>query len=62
VGWRTDGTGRYPDAQPPTEWSAQSNVVWKTPLPKPSNATPILVGDRLFAAPVLDPGAHGRSA
>lgn len=25
VGWRTDGPGRYPDAAPPLEWSANNN-------------------------------------
>ncbi len=48
VGWRTDGTGRYPDAEPPVKWSAETNVVWKTPMPSWSNATPIIVGDKLF--------------
>ena len=24
VGWRTDGTGRYPNANPPTKWSITS--------------------------------------
>ena len=48
VGWRTDGTGRYPDADPPITWSAQENVVWKTPMPDWSNATPVVVGDRIF--------------
>ena len=31
VGWRTDGLGKYPSAEPPTEWSAERNVVWATP-------------------------------
>ena len=48
VGWRTDGTGRYPDATPPIKWSPTSNVVWRTPMPDWSNATPVIVGDRLF--------------
>lgn len=48
IGWRTDGTGKYPDAVPPVEWSAQTNVVWKTPMPSWSNATPIIVGERIF--------------
>jgi hypothetical protein len=48
VGWRGDGTGVYPDAQPPAKWSATENVLWKTPLPGKSNASPILVGDRIF--------------
>jgi outer membrane protein assembly factor BamB len=48
VGWRGDGKGVYPDAQPPVKWSATENVLWKTPLPRKSNASPILVGDRIF--------------
>jgi len=48
VGWRTDGTGKYPDAKPLTSWSATENVIWKTPMPAWGNATPILVGDRIF--------------
>ena len=48
AGWRRDGTGVYPDAQPPVKWSATENVLWKTPLPGKSNASPILVGDRIF--------------
>jgi outer membrane protein assembly factor BamB len=48
VGWRGDGTGRYPDAQPVTQWAKDKAVLWSTPLPSWSNASPILVGDRLF--------------
>lgn len=48
VGWRTDWTGRYPDAKPPVTWGRDSNVVWKTKMPDWSNATPVPVGDRLL--------------
>ena len=48
VGWRTDGTGKYPAARPPTKWSAKTNIVWKTPMPAWGNATPIIVGNKLF--------------
>jgi outer membrane protein assembly factor BamB len=48
VGWRTDGTGSYADADPPQAWGVASNVVWKTALPDWSNATPVPVGDRVF--------------
>ena len=48
VGWRTDGTGEYPDAKPVTTFSAAENVVWKTPLPSTSNATPVITGNRIF--------------
>lgn len=48
IGWRTDGTGTYPDASPPTKWSKTKNVVWSARMPARSNAQPIIVGDRLF--------------
>jgi outer membrane protein assembly factor BamB len=47
LGFRTDGTGRYPDATPPLHWSPDKNVVWKIDLPK-SNAIPVILGQRLF--------------
>jgi outer membrane protein assembly factor BamB len=48
IGWRTDGTGRYPKAQPPLEWSATKNVVWCTPMPGKGVNIPVLLGQRLF--------------
>jgi len=48
MGWRNDGTGRFPDADPPTVWGKDKNVVWSTAMPGWSNATPVLVGDRIF--------------
>ena len=48
VGWRTDGTGRYPDATPAIQWSGTRNVAWATPMPSWSNSTPVITGDRLF--------------
>ncbi|MDY7010370.1 MAG: PQQ-binding-like beta-propeller repeat protein, partial [Planctomycetota bacterium] len=48
VGWRNDGTGKYPAAVPPTKWSADANVVWKTPMPSWGNATSVIVGNKLF--------------
>lgn len=48
VGWRTDGTGRYANATPPPTWGPTTNVIWSTALPSWSNATPTLVGDRIF--------------
>lgn len=47
IGFRTDGTGRYLAADPPTEWGPDKNVVWKIPLTQ-SNAIPVILGDRLF--------------
>jgi hypothetical protein len=48
IGFRGDGTGSFPDANPPVKWSATENVVWKTPMPKRCNGSPIVVGDRVF--------------
>jgi len=47
-GWRGNGTGLFPDATPPVTWSPESNIVWKTALPKWSNASPAIGGDRIF--------------
>jgi len=46
-GFRTDGTGRYPNAEPPLHWAPDKNVVWKIDLP-PSNAIPVILEQRLF--------------
>lgn len=32
----------------PTTWSATENVVWRTPLPGPAGATPVVWNDRIF--------------
>lgn len=48
AGWRTDGTGRYPDATPPMEWATNKNVRWATPLAAWGNATPVIAGKKLF--------------
>ncbi len=48
MGFRTDGTGEYPNADPVTSWSAEENIVWVTPMPAASNSLPVIVGDRLF--------------
>ena len=52
-GWRGDATGRYPDATPPTEWSREDKVVWKTPMPGRSYGSPVVIGERVFV--VSDP-------
>src|ERR1700736_6338965 len=48
IGWRTDGTGSYPKAQPPLEWSTTKNVGWCTPMPGYGVSQPVLLGNRLF--------------
>lgn len=48
LGWRTDGTGSYPAAQPPLKWSVKENVLWSVPTPARSNATPVLVDGKVL--------------
>ncbi len=49
VGWRGDGTGRYPDASPVRAWDLKegTNVLWRVPLPW-ANCTPVVAGERVF--------------
>jgi outer membrane protein assembly factor BamB len=47
--WRganRDGVSTEKDL--PTTWSAESNVVWKYPLPAAAGATPVISKDRIF--------------
>ena len=52
LGWRCDGTGIFPDTNPPTEWTpAGRNIRWKTKFDDPypwGNAQPVVVGKRLI--------------
>ena len=48
IGWRTDGSGNYPKAQPPLEWSSTKNVVWRTPMPGYGVSHPVPLGHRVF--------------
>ena len=52
TGWRGFRNAMYPDATPPTQWGTETNVKWTTPIDKPTeawgNASPIVVGDRIF--------------
>jgi outer membrane protein assembly factor BamB len=34
----------------PTTWSKSQNVLWRTPLPGPAGATPVIWGDRIFVS------------
>lgn len=48
IGWRGDGTGTYPKANPPTEWGLDKNVAWKIAMPSFSVGTPVIVVDKIF--------------
>ena len=43
-----DGAINAPAEKYPTEWSADKNIAWRTPLDAPGNSSPIVHGDRLF--------------
>jgi outer membrane protein assembly factor BamB len=46
-GWRRDGTGLYPDANPPTQWDEKKNVKWKA-MVGGSHSAPVIVGEKVF--------------
>ena len=47
--WRGPlGTGVAFEKQLPTQWGAEQNVRWKTPLPERGNSTPVIWGKRVF--------------
>jgi outer membrane protein assembly factor BamB len=47
--WRgLQGDGTTPESKLPLRWSADKNILWKTPLPEPGNSTPIVSGKRVF--------------
>jgi outer membrane protein assembly factor BamB len=48
TGWRGDGTGQFPQAKPLSAWGPEKGVLWQTPLPAKSNASPVLAGGRLI--------------
>src|SRR5208282_4649963 len=48
IGWRTDGTGRYPKTQPPLEWSTTKNVLWCASMPGYGVSHPVPLGQRIF--------------
>ncbi len=47
--WRgPNRNGLATHQSPPTEWSDETNVLWKTKVPGRGHASPIIVGDRIF--------------
>lgn len=47
VGYRGDGSGRFPGATPPTSWS-EKDVAWKVALPNWSNTGVIVAGGKVI--------------
>jgi len=49
--WRGPAyNGSSPETDLPSTWSRTDGVAWVAPLPGPADATPIIVGDRVFAS------------
>jgi hypothetical protein len=48
VGWRNDGSGKFPAANPPINWATDRNIVWRIETPGRSLASPVVVGNRVF--------------
>lgn len=54
-GWRGDGSGRYPGAEPPAEWDIDegTNIRWQTVVGK-SQSSPLVAGQRVFVTAEQD--------
>lgn len=52
-GWRRDGSGTFPGATPPLEWSEKKNVAWRTEVGV-GHASPVIAGDRVLV--LSEPG------
>ncbi len=59
--WRGPlANGVAPQANPPVEWSEQSNVRWKVKVPGDSTATPIIWGDQVFLVSAIKTDREGQ--
>src|SRR5258706_5176899 len=49
-GWRGDGSGRFPEANPPIEWDGDSgkNILWKTKVGLSKFSSPVFVNGKIF--------------
>lgn len=50
------GQGVSTEQKVPTEWAADKNVAWKTPIPGEGWSSPIVWGDRVFVTCATDAG------
>ena len=51
--WRgPNGNFKSDSTNPPVEWSAEKNILWRLPLPGSAGATPCVWGDRIFLTSV----------
>ena len=55
--WRgPNADGVSPQGKPPTEWTDEKNVKWKTAIPGRGSASPVVWGDRIFLLTAVDTG------
>ena len=55
--WRgPQANGVAPHGNPPSEWAAETNIKWKTPIPGRGSASPIVWDDRIFLLTAVDTG------
>jgi outer membrane protein assembly factor BamB len=55
--WRgPNANGLASQGDPPTEWDAEKNIKWKTPIPGRGSASPIVWGDKIFVLTAVDTG------
>lgn len=48
-GSRRDGSGN-PDQSPPTSWSADNNILWRTAIPGRGHGSPMVLGNHVYLA------------
>ncbi|MEO5960414.1 MAG: PQQ-binding-like beta-propeller repeat protein, partial [Opitutaceae bacterium] len=61
--WRgPTGQGLAPAAQPPTAWSEEKNIRWKTRIPGLGFSTPIVWEDRIFLLTAIETSEERRAA
>ncbi len=48
VSWRHDGTGRFPNINPPDEWASTKNLRWRTSIDAGGYSSPIVSANRIF--------------
>ena len=46
--FRNGFSGHFPNATPPLSWSSTENVAWHLALKKRANASPVIVGNKVF--------------
>lgn len=55
--WRgPTGNGTAPEGNPPTNWSPEKNIQWKTPIPGRGSGSPIVWEDQIFVVTAVPTG------